>query len=296
MNIIKPEKLKKGDTIAIIAPCGKVCKEKILKGKKYFETLGYKVLLAENIFNSYLDMAGTNNERVSDLEWAFGSPGINAIICARGGYGAIRIINKINYEIIKNNPKIFCGYSDITALSAAIYKNTGIITFSGPMIQSDFQPDEICEYTKENFFQILSNNSAIIKPARQVIYNTGDAKGILWGGNLATVASLCGTDIIPNQEFIFFAEDLNEPAYKIDRYITQLLNTKNFKNYIKGMVLGDFLNCDNYEYLEEFFKEMSQELNIPAYGGYKISHSKEKLTIPFGAKAHINSEYLDIQY
>ena len=289
MNIIKPKNLKDAGHIRIIAPCGNTDKDKIINGREYLESLGYKVTLGEHIYNQDRYLAGTDKERAKDLEDAFSDNSVDAIICARGGYGAIRLIDKIDYNIIKNNPKIFCGYSDVTVLSAAILKNTGLITYSAPMIQTDFQKDNTDDFTISNFFKMITGQEQIIKPQSSVIYKDGIAKGILWGGNLATIASLCGTNCIPNTDFVFFTEDLNEPTYKIDRYFRQLINTDAFKNNIKGIIFGEFMDCDNYEYLEKLFSEISHELDIPAFGGYEISHGNKKLTIPIGAKAQVDS-------
>ena len=127
MNIIKPNKLKNGDTIAIIAPAGNVEEDKILNSVKYFESLGYKIKLGKNIFKSERYLAGSDNDRLEDLHNAFEDKEVNAIFCARGGYGAIRLVNKINYELISNNPKIFSGYSDITALSLMFFKRSELV-------------------------------------------------------------------------------------------------------------------------------------------------------------------------
>ena len=137
MNLIKPKYLEAGDKIMIIAPSGNVEKEKILNAAKYIENLGYAVTFGKNLFKHDRYMAGTDQERINDIEFAFSDISINAIFCARGGYGALRVLNRINYDIIKNNSKIFCGYSDITALSLMIFKRTGLLTFSSPMPKGD---------------------------------------------------------------------------------------------------------------------------------------------------------------
>ncbi len=262
MNLIKPKNLNKGDTIAIIAPSGEVNIEKIKSAVQYFENKGYKVKLGANSSKCRNYLAGSDNERAEDLNNAFADKDVNAIVCARGGYGAIRLIDKIDFDIIKNNPKIFCGYSDITALSAMILKKTGLITYSGPMAQSDFSDNDINSFTEEKFFETLSSDLLEIEPENLKIYHTGEAEGILFGGNLATIASLCGLDFIPDEKFIFFAEDICEPVYKIDRYFTQLLNIEKFKNNLTGIVLGDFLETDNKIWLEEFFQK-SQKIRYP---------------------------------
>lgn len=289
MNLIKPKNLNKGDTIAIIAPSGEVNIEKIKSAVQYFENKGYKVKLGAHLSKCRNYLAGNDNERAEDLNNAFEDKDVNAIVCARGGYGAIRLIDKIDFDTIKNNPKIFCGYSDITALSAMILKKTGLITYSGPMAQSDFSASEINSFTEEKFFETLTSDLLEIKAENLKIYHTGEAEGILFGGNLATVASLCGLDFIPDEKFIFFAEDICEPVYKIDKYFTQLLNIEKFKNNLTGIILGDFLDTDNNIWLDEFFQKVSKKLDIPVYGGYPISHDKRKTTIPVGVQAKISN-------
>lgn len=296
MNLIKPKKLKQGDTITFIAPSGNIDEDKVLNAKKYFEDKGYKIKLGEHIFDNDRYMAGNDTNRAKDLENAFKDNQTDAILCVRGGYGALRIIDKIDYNIIKNNPKIFCGYSDITVLSAIILKKTGLITFSSPMPKGDFQPEEINEYTEKQFFKTLTNDKITVSAQNLKTYKSGNAKGIIIGGNLASVASLCGTDFIPDDKFIFFAEDLNEPVYKIDKYFRQLLNIKKFKENISAIILGDFLDSEPKEQLDELFFEFAKELNIPTFGGYYITHDKQKDTIPIGGFATLCNGTLSIEY
>lgn len=294
MNLIKPNKLQIGDTIGIIAPAGVVDTEKIYKAKNHFESCGYKVKLGSNIDKCQNYLAGTDEERAYDLNCAFADSEIKAIICARGGYGSIRLLNKIDFDLIKMNPKILCGYSDITALSAIILKNTGLITFSGAMAQSDFASQEIDTFTSDSFFNTLSGKEINLSPQNSVTYLSGNAKGILFGGNLSTLTSLCGIDFIPDEDFIFFAEDLNEPVYKIDRYYSQLLNIKQFKQNIKAIILGDFLDIDDKDYFDDFFNNLAKELNIPIISGFPISHGLKKVTVPYGATATLENSLLKI--
>ena len=294
MNLIKPNKLQIGDTIGIIAPAGVVDMEKIYKAKNYFESYGYKVKLGSNIDKCQNYLAGTDEERVYDLNCAFADSEIKAIICARGGYGSIRLLDKIDFDLIKKNPKILCGYSDITALSAIILKNTGLITFSGAMAQSDFAFHEIDTFTSGSFFNTLSGKEINLRPQNSVGYLSGNAKGILFGGNLSTLTSLCGIDFIPDEDFILFAEDLNEPVYKIDRYFSQLLNIKQFKQNIKAIILGDFLDIDNKDYFDDFFNNLAKELSIPIIRGFPISHGIKKVTVPYGATATLENSLLRI--
>lgn len=291
MNLIKPKKLEKGDTISIIAPSGGVeSDENLLRATAYLKSLGYNVKWGKNVLKTNKYLAGTDNERLEDLHNAFKDKEINAIIALRGGYGAIRLINKIDYNLIKQNPKIFAGYSDITGLSAMLLKHSGLITYSAPMINGDFGIKSKDKFTIDNFFKTVTTTEKQEIKA-QTILKEGKASGITFGGNLATLVSLCGLDFIPNQKFIFFAEDLNEPVYKLDKMFTQLLNIEEFRKNISGIVFGEFLDIDNDEWLNSLQKEIVQELKVPAISGLKITHAREKLTIPIGIESAISNNY-----
>lgn len=290
MNLIKPKKLEKGDTISIIAPSGGVeSDENLLRATAYLKSLGYNVKWGKNILKTNKYLAGTDNERLEDLHNAFKDKEINAIIALRGGYGAIRLINKIDYNLIKQNPKIFAGYSDITGLSAMLLKHSGLITYSAPMINGDFGIKSKDKFTIDNFFKTVATTEKQEIKA-QTILKEGKASGITFGGNLATLVSLCGLDFIPNQKFIFFAEDLNEPVYKLDKMFTQLLNIEEFRKNISGIVFGEFLDIDNDEWLNSLQNEIVQELKVPAISGLKITHAREKLTIPIGIESAISND------
>lgn len=294
MNLIKPKKLNKGDTIGILALSSTLnSKQNVLRAKKYFEDKGYKVALSENIFEKNRYLAGTDEKKVQELHRFFKDPEIKMILATRGGYGTIRLLDKIDFELIKNNPKIFAGYSDLTAIEAMVYKKTGLVTFYAPHAQSDFGIEGISKFVEKSFFKTLTNtgNLEVLPDKRKAkVYYKGEAKGMLWGGNLATVVSLCGLDFIPDEEFIFFAEDLNEDVYKIDRMMTQLFNIEKFRKNCVGIVLGDFLDAGNYKHLDELFFEIGGGYKIPILSGFKITHAKEKMTLPYGAKAQFSTE------
>ncbi len=296
MNLIKPNRLNLGDTIGIIAPAG--CVENsdgALKAKALFENMGYNVVFGKNIFNKNNYLAGNDYQRLEDLHLFFENKNINAIFCLRGGYGCLRLINKIDYELVRKNPKIFAGYSDITALCIMFLKRSGLITYHAPMFHSDFGTEKPSDYTLTKFLNSFTNfKNEKIKALK--IYNSGNANGITFGGNLSTITSLCGLDFIPNEKFIFFAEDLNEQVYKIDKMFTQLLNINDFRKNIQGLILGDFLHIDNKQYLDDLFNELAKELNIPVLGGFKITHKKNKLTIPVGTKASICNDTFIYDY
>lgn len=301
MNLIKPRKLNIGDTIAILALSGAVeSEENILRAKKYFENKGYKVVLSENIFDKFRYLAGTDEKKVQELHKFFKDTEIKAILCSRGGYGAIRLLDKIDFNIIKNNPKIFAGYSDASAIEAMIYKKTGLITFYAPVAQSDFGAEEVSPFVEESFFNTLTNTNELeFEPceSQSKIYFGGEASGVLFGGNLATINSLCGLDFIPDEKFIFFAEELNEDVYKIDKMMTQLLNIDKFRQNLSGIILGDFLDIESQTYFDELFFEIGEKIQKPILSGFKLTHAKEKITLPYGAQASFStySKVLKIQ-
>ena len=289
-------------TIGIIAPSGGVDENKMNSAIAFFENRGYKVKLAKNIFDKKRYLAGSDKDKIDELQKFFEDSEIDMIISARGGYGAIRLVNQIDYDLIKKNPKPIIGFSDVTALLLMIYKKTGIITYHGPMACSDFgefisHPSPLPDgdgmmFSWNNLIKAINNEKLEFEGNK--LYRSGKANGIIWGGNLAIVVSLCGLDFIPNEDFIFFAEDLNEPVYKIDKMFQQLLNINQFKNNCKAIVLGDFLNVDNPKWLEEYFCELAENLKIPVVGGFKITHNQEKITIPIGKICYLQDSKLVI--
>ena len=293
--------LQKGDTIGLIALAGDCAKEQVDNTVVNLQSLGYRVKLSDNIYKADRYLAGSDEEKVSELHSFFEDEEIKLILNMRGGYGAIRLINKIDYDLIKKNYKPFVGYSDITALLLMIYKKTGMITYHGTMgINYAIQTPSprwgegrgeglTMDFNHINLINALSGEKLIFDGNKT--YVQGDAEGIIWGGNLATVVSLCGIDFIPDKDFIFFAEDINEPVYKIDRMFTQLFNIEKFRGKCKGVVLGEFLDTDNETWLDEFFKT----LPVPAVGGFKITHGKENVTIPIGRPSKLSGAALVIE-
>lgn len=289
MKKLLPQKLKKGDTIGLLSVSGNIeDKNLILKAQKFFEKEGFRTIVSDTSFETFRYMAGSDEKRAKTLNEFFANEEISAIICTRGGYGALRISDKIDYEQIKKHPKIFCGYSDITALLTMIYKKTGLVTFHGAMAVSDFSYEQNDDFTTKSFFDTLCYGCEKITSNEPPV-NSGKSEGVFWGGNLSTLVSLFPPDFVPDEDFIFFTEDINEYAYKIDKMFTQLFNCEKFKNNVKGIVTGKFTNTDNYEFVREILKEFGEKYNIPVCGGFKISHEKNKVTVPVGVKCHFDA-------
>ena len=290
------KKLKKGDTIGIIAPASCTTYEKVLEAKKNIEDMGYQVILGECTKKQWYSYAGTDEERAEEINSFFDDKSIDAIICMRGGYGSNRLIELLDFEVIKRNPKIFVGYSDITTLHIALNEKVNLITFHGPMAVSNFT-DNYNRDTYENFIEILSNSrdkQSIKNITKELkVLNEGRAKGKLVGGNLATLIATLGTEYdLDYNGKILFLEDVGEKTYKIDRFLNQLKKHGVFEK-IEGLVLGDFKNCtqdsEKDMTLLEVFQNYFKELKKPVIYNFESGHSEPMLTLPLGAICEIDT-------
>lgn len=290
------KKLKKGDTIGIIAPASCTTYEKVLEAKKNIEDMGYQVILGECTKKQWYSYAGTDEERAEEINSFFADKNIDAIICMRGGYGSNRLIELLDFEVIKRNPKIFVGYSDITTLHIALNEKANLITFHGPMAVSNFTGNYNRD-TYENFIEILSNSKyeqSIKNITKELkVLNEGRAKGKLVGGNLATLIATLGTEYdLDYNGKILFLEEIGEKTYKIDRFLNQLKKHGVFEK-IEGLVLGDFKNCiqdsEKDMTLLEVFQNYFKELKKPVIYNFESGHSEPMLTLPLGAICEIDT-------
>lgn len=291
------ERLKKGATIGIVAPASCTTYEKVLEAKKNIEKMGYKVVLGECTQKKWYSYAGTDEERAREINSFFEDKNIDAIMCMRGGYGCNRIIELIDFQIIKENPKIFIGYSDITTLHMAINEKVGLITFHGPMAVSNFTGD-YNQDTYENFFKTLTEDvekREIENFSKDLeVLREGKAKGKLVGGNLATLIATLGTEYdLDYRGKILFLEEIGEKTYKIDRFLNQLKKHGVFEK-IEGIVLGDFKNCpadsEKDMSLLEVFYDYFKGYKKPVLYNLESGHSEPMLTLPLGAMCEIDSE------
>jgi muramoyltetrapeptide carboxypeptidase len=303
MDVIKPTRLRKGDLISIISPASApLDASKVHHGVKYFESLGYRVTISKNVFNVRGYLAGTDEERAEDLNQAFADKNVKAIICSRGGYGTPRILDKIDYGTIKQNPKIFVGYSDITALQLAILKKTGLVTFSGPMMAVEFGVEvgkKIDPFTEEKFFDVVTShkNVGVVKSHRDYrlsFQGKKKSKGRLLGGNLSMITSILGSEYAPDfSNSILLLEEVSEEPYSIDRMLTQLRLAGVLQN-ISGLALGQFTNCapeepdKPYRTLEQIFKEDLFSQGKAAVANIPYGHLPVKMTLPIGVLVSID--------
>jgi muramoyltetrapeptide carboxypeptidase len=305
MDIVKPKKLEKGDTIGMISPASRPKDLTRIDGAiKYLEGLGYKVKLGKNAKNLYGFLAGTDEERLSDLHEMFLDKDVKAIICTRGGYGTPRLLNKIDYNIIKANPKIFVGYSDITALQMAFFKKTGLVTFSGPMTAVEMY-EKIDPFTEECFWAMISSPAkfGVLKNPDEEpfkIVNAGNATGILMGGNLSLILALFGTPYCPSfKDSILYFEEVDEEPYCVDRYLSTLRNGKVLEE-INGLIIGSMTDCVEGKTqpslsLEQVFEDYFKDIKVPIIDNLIYGHISRKNTMPFGVKTRIDTETKKIE-
>jgi len=285
MKYILPKKIKKGNTIGIVSLSGVVeDKKSFERGVKKLEELGFKVKVSEHVFDKDRYLAGNDDDKIEELHRFFKDSEVDCILCSRGGYGAIRLINKIDYSIICKNPKVFCGYSDVTALSAMMLNRARLVTYSSPMVVGDFGAENVSDFTLENFVKAVQGEALEFALRGDT---TKEVSGTCFGGNLTTLASLCGRDFIPNEDFILIIEDVNEPVYKIDRCFAQLCGIESFCRNVRGIVVGDFTGVDSSEDLDFVLNYYAGLLDVPLWRGLKLGHETEKVTIPIGKECFI---------
>lgn len=293
---VKPERLKRGDKVGIIAPASPPDLEKLKRAVPFFEeVLGLELVVGKNIENQYGYLAGRDEERASDVMSMFLDPDIKAVFCACGGYGTARIADLLDYEAIKNHPKIFWGYSDITYLHTAIRQRAGLVSFHGPMLASDIGNKEVHSITKQSFNQLFSPEGLCYTEeiSRLDVLVEGSGEGELVGGNLCLITSSLGTENeIDTDGKILFIEDIHEEPRNVDRYLNQLWNAGKLQG-IKGLVIGDFSDGEPERQktltLEEVLHHYADLIGKPAMSGFMIGHCDPHFAIPLGTACTIDT-------
>ncbi len=302
MKLVIPPKLKPGDLIGIVSPASPPSHEKkqgYNNGLLYLHNKGYRVMEGRFVHNQEGYLAGTDEQRSLDFNSMLNNPDIKAIFCSRGGYGAPRILEKIDYRAARKAPKIIVGYSDITALQLALYSRSRLITFSGPMVAIDLN-EQIHYFTDQALWNMLTKPSTLKlefadldEPVK--IYANGSAEGRLLGGCLSVISAMLGTKYVPPfRKSVLFLEDVGEDLYKIDRYFAHLYYSGILKQ-INGLVLGQFVDCSalsQKESVAEFDRIISKytkDLGIPVVGNIPYGHGKIKMTLPIGGKVKLNT-------
>ncbi len=307
MKPIQPPKLNKGDLIGIVTPASPVADAtRIEKSVRYLESLGYRVQVGGNVgkVNGYL--AGTDEERAADLHTMFADKKVKAIFCVRGGYGTPRLLSLLNYKLIARNPKIFVGYSDITALQLAFWKKCGLITFHGPMAGVEMA-NQIDPFTEEMFWRSVTSTKklgtiSLPDEPKVELLNKGKASGRLLGGNLSLIVSLFGTPYHPDYaNSIIFIEEITEEPYRVDRMMMQLHNSPVFKK-ANGMLLGQFTDCVPADLTkpslttDEVLRDAALKFAKPTLTNLPFGHISKKITLPVGLRVRLDATNKTIKF
>jgi len=309
MQIVRPMALRRGDTISVIAPAGPVMRERIEKAFAYLQSLGYRIKTHGDVFRKSGYLAGDDSTRAGELLAAFSDPESTAVWCARGGYGVARMLSRLDFDLVARHPKVFVGFSDITGLHLAFQNRTGLVTFHGPNLQDGFGAAEPMSATTEaalwraiaperehsmgmQLYTYAESGASGVALRTMV---PGVANGRLTGGNLSVLAGLLGSQYeVDTEGRILFLEDVNEPVYRVDRYLAQLSLAGKLQS-AAGILLGGFTFDEAAEsgaqaamtaLLDEYFGS----LEIPVLAGLPAGHQRENWTLPIGGLVEVNAD------
>lgn len=295
--MIWPKPLQKGSVVGVVAPASPPNPDALEEGLRQLEEWGLKPVVGSSCKKVRGYLAGEDRERAADLNRMFASEEIDAIWCSNGGYGTPRILEYLDYELVRKKPKLFIGYSDITAIHLAFNQLCSLITIHGPMVATELgrRPDN---YTESNLKEIIFGKwkgRALKNPSgRELSYLVeGKGKGKLTGGNLSLIAATIGSKYeIDTNGKVLFLEEIDEKPYRIDRMLAQLKNAGKLKN-LAGVIFGDFTSCDPDRLpslsISEIITDYFGAADYPVITGLRCGHGKQTMTIPLGAEIAIDT-------
>lgn len=298
-----PAPLKPGDTVGLVSPSSATDESLGLQlTREAMEALGFKVKFGAHAAGRRGYFAGTDAERARDINRMFADDSVNAVICVRGGWGAARLLPLLDYNIIRRNPKVLLGYSDITALHCALRAKTGLVSFHGPIGAGSWNAFNVDQFRRVFFerelmhYQNKLDKGDELVPRRNRIatITLGKARGELVGGNLSVLAALAGSPYLPDfSGKILFLEDVSEAPYRVDRMMSTL-KLMGALDKIAGFVFGECTDCkpgDGYGSLtlEQILDDYITPLGIPAYRGAMIGHLREQFILPVGGVVEMDA-------
>lgn len=310
MQLLKPDRLNFGDTIGIIAPASAPPDPKAVdRAVAALERFGFQPKLSKHVRARLGFLAGTDRQRATDLMAMFADKKVKAIICLRGGYGSARLLDRLDYDVIRRNPKILSGYSDITSLHCALMRKVNLISIHAPMLNGALADPKVPEFTKKSFFRTVMEAT----PAGSIcegydkkdisILRGGVVEGRLIGGNLSLICASLGTPFAPSfKGRILFFEDISEKPYRLDRMLTHLWNAGVFSQ-VAGVAVGVNQDCNDPdakpggEYRQsgaDVVKERLSELRVPVVTGLPFGHVDLNATIPVGVMARLDGKRGDL--
>ncbi|WP_019853776.1 S66 peptidase family protein [Actinopolyspora mortivallis] len=287
--------LRPGDTVAVVAPAGPVPEQQLRAGVVELESWGLRVLLGKHVLDRHPSvdyLAGSDTARAADLLWAWCSPEISAVFCARGGYGTLRTLDELDWTSMAAVPgKTLVGSSDVTALHEALYRRLGVPTLFGPMpATSAFTEDPVARrHLHEALFHPVEGRVLTGSTAEPLV--GGRARGVLHGGNLSVLAGTLGTIPPPRppERALVLLEDVTEEPYQLDRYLTQLRRSGWF-GHATGVVLGSWERCGDPERVRQTMSEILGDLGVPVVWELGFGHCAGQLTVPLGLPAELDAD------
>lgn len=305
-KLIKPARLKQGDSVTLISPSHLTTPEQVQFARERLQALGLQVITPPSLLEEYGQFAGTAKSRAKEINDAFANKTIKAIFAVRGGSGAGNVLPHLDYDLIKKNPKILIGFSDITALLLAINHKSDLVTFHGPAIGYPV-PEFTANYLRASLFQ-STESLTLANPKRSDrkldliqtedrthTINPGITTGKLIGGNLTVLTSLLGSEYLSQDwsEQILFIEDVGEEIYRIDVMLGQLDNAGILKQ-VRGVVFGTCAECGTETFhsfrLDQVLRRYLEPTKVPSYYGALIGHQAEQFTLPIGADVRLDAD------
>ncbi|MGD8366485.1 MAG: LD-carboxypeptidase [Desulfobacterales bacterium] len=292
--LIKPKRLKPGDTLGVVVPSSPFDQDLFDKGLARIEQMGFRVALARGAFDHNGYLAGSDENRADQILRFFADPKISGIICARGGYGSLRLLSLIDFDRVRQHPKVFVGFSDATVLLSSFYRRSGLACFHGPMVTTlghgaDGSAEALAAaLTGDQRLQISCRDGETICP--------GTATGPVCGGNLTVLCHLLGTPFAPAfGGHILFLEDVGEAPYRIDRMLTQMRLAGALQG-VRAVVLGDFENCGEPGQIHQIVDQAFSGGRTPILAGLSAGHGNTNLTLPIGPIATLDANRMVLEY
>ncbi|MET8952481.1 S66 peptidase family protein [Streptomyces sp. NPDC004393] len=295
MPLARPSRLAAGARVAVVAPSGPVVEERLAAGLDLLRGWGLDPVVGPHVLDRHPDfpyLAGTDADRAADFQAAWCDPDIAAVLCARGGYGAQRMVDLLDWDALRAaGPKVLVGFSDITALHEAFAVRLGLATLHGPMVSAlDFLKNERAqEHLRATLFEPESVTT--IRASGGTALVPGRARGVTLGGCLSLLAAELGTPHARSgaRGGLLMIEDIGEEAYRVDRTLTQLLRSGGLDG-VAGIALGSWKECGSYELLRRVLADRLGGLGVPVVEEFGFGHCDGALTIPFGVAAELDAE------
>lgn len=292
-HILRPPALRPGDLVMLVSPSGPTRPERVNRGTELLASWGLRVALAPHVYARTGFLAGSDAHRLADLNAALADRSVRGVVCTRGGYGAQRLVDGIEMDAVRADPKVVVGFSDITALQLALWRGARLVTVHGP--GAAWLDERTGPTSSESLRTAIMRPEPIVmkrEPAEETaaVAIPGTAAGLLLGGNLCLLAASVGTPDMPDMSgAILLLEEVEEPPYKIDRMLTQLLRSGALRG-LAGVALGQFTKCaDDWPVsVADVLLERLGDLGVPVLGGLPIGHGLGQLTVPLGVPAWID--------